>query len=73
MDGFLKNLKFDFTELLERISEFFSMLQNDVWDSDMTGLINYLYSCIPWTIRDYMVIVIIFTVLLGIRELLRNN
>ena len=73
MSDFLQNLKFDFTELLERITNFFSMLRNEVWDNEMVGLIMYLYSCIPNELRDFMMIVIVFVVVLGIRELLRKD
>ncbi len=73
MTDFLQNLKFDFTELLERITNFFSMLRNEIWDSEMVGLIMYFYSCIPSELRDFMMIVIVFVVVLGIRELLRKD
>ena len=66
-------LKVDLTELLERITEFFSMLQNEVWNPELLGLVSYLFSCIPGELRDFMIIVVIFAVIIGIRGLLKRD
>lgn len=73
MDDFIQNLQYDFSELLEQISDFFKMLRNDVWDDDLMGLITYLYSCFPPELRAFVTVIITFVVILGIRELLRSN
>ena len=73
MNDFLKKLDFDFAEILERISGFFEMLRNEVWNDDMTGLTMYLWSCIPEPLRDFFFIVLILALILGIRELFNKQ
>lgn len=73
MEQFLENLNFDLNNFIERIQNFIDMLRNEVWDEDMVGLIMYLYSCIPDELRDFLMIVLIFVIILGIRELLRKD
>ena len=49
---------YDFGGLLDGIIDFFDTFFNDVMNSDLTGLIMYLWYCIPSFIRSYMLAVV---------------
>lgn len=73
MEDFLDSLKYDFSELLESISDFFETFFNDVMNAEMNGLIMYLWSCIPGFIRIFIVTVVICGAVVSMIGFLRNG
>ena len=73
INKFLKFIEYDISEFLNRISNFFNTIRDEVMNNEMTGLVLYLYGCIPPFLRDFMLVVIILAVTLGLVDMFRKD
>ena len=73
INDLLEFLEYDFATFLKRISDFFTVIREEVMNDEMTGLVLYLYGCFPSFLRDFMFVVIILAVVLGLIETFRKD
>lgn len=59
-------------DFFEMIKSYIALLISYVSDSELIGLLNYLYLCIPVEVRAVVIIIVLFLLVLGLRNLFKN-